>query len=219
MPFLNGGLFSENEWDEIGFDVPDEVFEWLFEPDLGSSDKKKGFLEIFNFIIDEATPLDVEVAVDPEMLGKVYEFLINEEERGTSGIFYTPRNEIDFMSRLSLVEYLHAKTGIDKQDLIDLIFNSASIGKYENIDKLKLIRRYLEEVKIVDLTVGSASFLVGMMNILVDLHSELTKRIESREENLFALKNKIILENLYGFDVKDWAVMVGELSLWLSLNR
>ncbi|HAA83221.1 MAG: Uncharacterized protein XD67_0358 [Thermodesulfobacterium commune] len=217
MPFLNGGLFSENELDKIGFDVPDEVFEWLFEPDLWSSDKKKGFLEIFNFTIDEATPLDVEVAVDPEMLGKVYESLINEEERGSSGIFYTPRNEIDLMCRLSLVEYLHAKAGIDKQDLIDLIFNPPSISKYENIDNLKLIRRYLEEVKIVDPAVGSASFLVGMMSVLVELHSELTRKIENREENLFALKNRIILENLYGVDIKDWAVMVGELRLWLSL--
>jgi hypothetical protein len=60
-------------------------------------------------------------------------------------------------------------------------------------------------------------FLVGMMNVLVEIHSNLIRKIEKREENLFALKQKIILENLYGVDVKDWAVMVGELRLWLSL--
>ena len=217
MPFLNGGLFTKNELDKNDFLIPDSVFEWLFEPDESSSDKKKGFLEIFNFTIDETSPIDVEVAVDPEMLGKVYESLINEEERGRAGIFYTPRVEIDFMCRLALVNYLQTKTQIDKQDLITLIFNPESINSYSDTEKLIALRDYLHKVKIVDPAVGSASFLVGMMNILVELHSALTRKLENKEENLFALKHKIILENLYGVDVKDWAVMVGELRLWLSL--
>lgn len=217
MPFLNGGLFAKNELDENNFLIPDKVFEWLFEPDETGSNRQKGFLEIFNFTIDEASLDDVEVAVDPEMLGKVYESLINEEERGDAGIFYTPRVEIDFMCRLSLVNYLHSKTGINKKDLIEIIFNPESIGEYSNSENLIAIRKNLLNAKIVDPAVGSASFLVGMMNILVELHSALTKRIERREENLFALKHRIILENLYGVDVKDWAVMVGELRLWLSL--
>ena len=215
MPYLNGGLFAKNELDEMGFHVPDYVFEWLFEP--SEQDKRKGFLEIFNFTIDESSSMDVEVAVDPEMIGKVYESLIAEEERGGSGIFYTPRVEIDLMCRLALVEYLAGRTNIPKEKIIDFVFNPS-----ENRDKLDLqsaiaIKSALEKVKIVDPAVGSASFLVGMMNILVDLHSELKRKIENREENLFALKQKIILENLYGVDVKDWAVMVGELRLWLSL--
>ncbi len=217
MPYLNGGLFTENELDQLGFDVPDTVFEWLFEPDESLNDKKKGFLEIFNFTIDETLPIDVEVAVDPEMLGKVYESLINEEERDKAGIFYTPRTEIDFMCRLSLVNYLHEKTKIDKQELIDIVFNTDSINDYNNTENLNLIRKHLFDVKIVDPAAGSASFLVGMMNILVELHSAITRKIENKEENLFALKHKIILENLYGVEVKDWAVMVGELRLWLSL--
>ena len=216
MPFLNGGLFSRTELDELGFDIPDHVFEWLFEPD--DKDKKKGFLEIFNFTIDESTPIDVEVAVDPEMLGKVYESLIAEEERGSSGIFYTPRVEIDFMCRLSLVHYLE-ETGIDKEKLIDFVFepHNEELIKNLTLDELRKIKTSLDKVKIVDPAVGSASFLVGMLNILVELHTELTRRLEGREENLFALKNKIISENLYGVDIKDWAVMVGELRLWLNL--
>lgn len=217
MPFLNGGLFAKNELDENNFLIPDKVFEWLFEPDETGNNRQKGFLEIFNFTIDEASLDDVEVAVDPEMLGKVYESLINEEERGDAGIFYTPRVEIDFMCRLSLVNYLHSKTQINKQDLLEIIFNPDSIVNYSHSENLIAIRKNLFNSKIVDPAVGSASFLVGMMNILVELHSALTKRIEGREENLFALKHRIILENLYGVDVKDWAVMVGELRLWLSL--
>ncbi|MEO0160406.1 MAG: DNA methyltransferase, partial [candidate division WOR-3 bacterium] len=216
MPFLNGGLFTKNEFDKIGFNVPDSVFEWLFEPDSKTGDKKKGFLEIFNFTIDESLPLDVEVAVDPEMLGKVYESLIAEEERGSIGIFYTPRAEIDLMCRLSLIEYLYNETKIEKNKLIDFVFMPQSIQNFA-IEEARKVKSALDKVKIVDPAVGSASFMVGMMNILVELHYELTKKIENKEENLFALKQKIILENLYGVDVKDWAVMVGELRLWLSL--
>jgi len=215
MPFLNGGLFTKNELDEIGFEIPDSVFELLF--DIHPVDNNKGFLERFNFTIREDTPLDVEVAVDPEMLGKVYESLIAEEERQKAGIFYTPRVEIDLMCRLSLIEYLAEETKISKDDLITLIFEPQEIENYSNADNLRKIRSALDNVKIVDPCVGSASFLVGMMNVLVEIHSHLTRKLENREENLFALKQRIILDNLYGVDVKDWAVMVGELRLWLSL--
>ncbi|MCX7735035.1 MAG: hypothetical protein N2254_09825, partial [bacterium] len=62
MPFLNGGLFSKTELDEFNFVISDKVFEWLFEPDETEQSKFKGFLEIFNFTIDEASPVDAEVA-------------------------------------------------------------------------------------------------------------------------------------------------------------
>jgi hypothetical protein len=217
MPFLNGGLFHMNELDMLNLNLPDTVFEWLFEPDPNEKEKQKGFLEIFNFTIDEASPSDAEVAVDPEMLGKVYESLISSEERGDAGIFYTPRVEIDFMCRISLVEYLHQKTNFPKDEIIDLIFNPESILHLSNPTKLGTIKANLDKIKIVDPAVGSASFLVGMMNILVEIHTLLDQKLNKKEENLFALKQKIILENLYGVDVKDWAVMVGELRLWLSL--
>ncbi|MCS7180692.1 MAG: BREX-1 system adenine-specific DNA-methyltransferase PglX, partial [bacterium] len=205
------------ELDELNLNVPDEVFDWLFEPYITGNDKKKGFLEIFNFTIDESLPLDIEVAVDPEMLGKVYESLIAEEERGNIGIFYTPRIEIDFMCRMSLIEYLATETKIDKEKITDFIYEPQNKINNLSKDELSEIKNKLDNLKIVDPAVGSASFLVGMMNILVELHTLLTKQIEGKEENLFALKQKIIQENLYGVDVKDWAVMVAELRLWLSL--
>ncbi|MCX7909360.1 MAG: Eco57I restriction-modification methylase domain-containing protein [Ignavibacteria bacterium] len=215
MPFLNGGLFQRTELDETFHFVPDSVFEWLFEPD--EFDIRKGFLETYNFTIDESTPLDVDVAVDPEMIGMVYESLINEEERGESGIFYTPRVEIDLMCRLSLFFYLKSKTSVPDDLLLNFLYLPSETAKSISIAELKLIRKHLENVKIIDPAVGSASFLVGMMNILVELQSELSLQIDNRQENIFALKEKIIRDNLYGVDVKDWAVMVGELRLWLSL--
>lgn len=217
MPFLNGGLFSKTPLDELNLNVPDSVFEWLFEPDFTTDDKKKGFLEIFNFTIDESLPVDVEVAVDPEMLGKVYESLIAEEERGGAGIFYTPRVEIDLMCRLSLIEYLADHTMIDKERIINFVFDPHNQSSQFSKEELRKIKTALDDVKTVDPAVGSASFLVGMLNILVDLHTTLSKEIEGKDENLFALKQRIIQQNLYGVDVKDWAVMVGELRLWLSL--
>ena len=96
MPYLNGGLFTRNELDDVGFKVKDSHVRLIID----------GLLERFNFTIREDLPFDVEVAVDPEMLGKVYESLVLEEERGKSGIFYTPRIEVDFMCRQAIIEYL-----------------------------------------------------------------------------------------------------------------
>ena len=83
-PFLNGGLFTENDLDnQHNFQISDSRFKGIFN-----------FLESYNFTIAEDSPLDQEVAVDPEMIGKVYESLVNvseeTDERGDSGIFYTP---------------------------------------------------------------------------------------------------------------------------------
>ncbi|BBJ28539.1 Eco57I restriction-modification methylase domain-containing protein [Athalassotoga saccharophila] len=211
MPFLDGGLFSKTKLDK-DVNIPDSVFEWLFESD--PNDNRKGFLEIYNFTIDESTPLDVEVAVDPEMLGKVYESLILEDEREESGIFYTPRIEIDLMTRLSLVEYLTKETKIQKEKITDFVFNTDDNKLSE--EELENISDKLDRLKVVDPAVGSGSFLVAMLNILVELHSKLNRDLEGKE-NLFALKEKIICENIYGVDVKYWAVMVAELRLWLSL--
>ncbi|MCD6408558.1 Eco57I restriction-modification methylase domain-containing protein [bacterium] len=217
MPFLNGGLFHRNELDKLDFEVSDAVFEWLFEPEATGNDNRKGFLEIYNFTINESLPYDVEVAVDPEMIGKVYESLIFGQEQETSGIFYTPRVEIDFMCRLSLVEYLVENTGIPKNEILPLIFEPDRIENFSSIEKLKEIKTSLDKVKIVDPACGSGSFLVGMMNILVELHTALARKLENKEKNIFALKQQIVLKNLYGVDVKGWAVMVAELRLWLSL--
>lgn len=98
-PFLNGGLFRRNELDNLNFHISDSLFERVFN-----------FFEKYNFTIREDLPLDVEVAVDPKMIGYVYESLSNvaEEiyERQDLGIFYTPSVEVDFMCRRTLVEYL-----------------------------------------------------------------------------------------------------------------
>ena len=111
-PYLNGGLFTENALDgEHDFQISDQRFEGIFD-----------FLENYNFTIAEDSPLDQEVAVDPEMIGKVYESLVNvsdeADERGDAGIFYTPRTEIDLMCRLALVDNLTNHLGEEHKNLL-----------------------------------------------------------------------------------------------------
>jgi len=229
MPFLNGGLFERNELDDLGFSVPDEFFVQLFDRFQG---EEPGFLERYNFTVDESTPLDVEVAVDPEMLGKVYESLVAEEERHAAGIFYTPREEIDYMCRLSLIEYLHERTGLPKDDLIPLVIEPRRLletpedgivpldgfSKTRRREALRAIEKALRRVRVVDPAVGSGSFLVGMMKALVEIQQVIAQKLERKRFNEFDLKRRIIMENLYGVDVKDWAVRACELRLWLSLT-
>ncbi|HOL83023.1 MAG TPA: Eco57I restriction-modification methylase domain-containing protein [Caldisericia bacterium] len=205
MPYLNGGLFTKNKFDELG-DVllEDSLFEEIFD----------NLLEKFNFTITEDLPFDIEVAVDPEMLGKVYESLVHGEEiqeRRKAGIFFTPRVEIDYMIKISLVENMYKNLGIEKEKLIKFVYSNDEKIDLNEEEKFK-IREHLKNIKIVDPAVGSGSFLVRAMNILVDL---LTKA--SYEVDRFNLRKSIIKNSLYGVDVMEWAVRVAELRLWLNL--
>ena len=196
MPFLNGGLFEQNDLDKLGFSVPDEFFVQLFDR---FEREEPGFLERYNFTIDESTPLDVEVAVDPEMLGKVYESLVAEEERHAAGIFYTPREEIDYMCRLSLIEYLHERTGYPKDDLIPLVMEPrrlletpvddivpfGGLSQTRQHEALRVVEKALREIRVVDPAVGSGSFLVGMMKALAGIQQVIAEKLERRRFNEF----------------------------------
>ncbi len=210
MPYLNGGLFLKNELDEMGYKLDDALIYKIVDVD-------GGLLENYNFTIREDTPFDVDVAVDPEMLGKVYESLIFEEERGKAGIFYTPRIEVDFMCRQSLLEYLVEITGISQDKLISFIYSTEEDrANLLSVEEAKKIGNALYNVKIVDPACGSGAFLVGMLHVLMELYSHILKKMNERL-NLFKTKKEIINNNLYGVDIKDWAVRVAELRMWLTL--
>lgn len=219
-PFLNGGLFTENELD-TGYKaykakISDRRFEQIFK-----------FLERYNFTIAEDSPLDKEVAVDPEMIGKVYESLVNVsediDEQGEAGIFYTPRTEIDLMCRLSLVNHLTNHLGDERKNLLyQLVF---ALEPDEKVDADKAvadaalwsdINKHLHEITVLDPACGSGSFLVGMLNILDDLQERAGQQL-GFQENSYDRKKRIIGQSLYGVDVMDWACHVAELRLWLSL--
>ena len=216
-PYLNGGLFRENPLDgEHNFQISDQRFKGIFE-----------FLENYNFTIAEDSPLDQEVAVDPEMIGKVYESLANvsdeADERGDAGIFYTPRTEIDLMCRLALVDNLTNHLGKEHKDLLyEVLFAFSSDDKAEADRKLAaaqlwdLLDTCLKGLAIVDPACGSGSFLVGMLHIINDLRDRVNQGL-GREESSFERKKDIIGQNLYGVDVMEWACHVAELRLWLAL--
>jgi len=228
-PFLNGGLFAELEIDnKHDFKIPDSFFVQLFER---YKDYHTGFLERYNFTITEETPLDQEVAVDPEMIGKVYESLVNitfegkteQDRRGMVGIFYTPRVEIDLMCRLSLTDWLVNNLGNDNKTVIRrAVFayspeekKEADAGLTER-DLWTKVNELLNSVTVLDITVGSGSFLVGMLLVIDDLKARANK-VLGISETPYERRKKIIGQSLYGVDVMDWAVHVAELRLWLQL--
>lgn len=215
-PYLNGGLFEYNRLDEKTEFIPDSLFTKIFE-----------FFERYNFTIREELPLEVEVAVDPEMIGKVYETLVNIsetiDERGEAGIFYTARVEIDFMCRQSLVEYFNIQNPeVEKDIWYDFIFSRTDVEKLKidmELTKRKLwekIENALDELTIIDPACGSGSFLVGMLVILSDLYKRVYSHL-NRDMSDFDMKKGIIGRSLYGVDVMEWAVHIAELRLWLQL--
>ena len=208
-------MFRKNDLDtDYIVNVSDDLWKNIFE-----------FLEGYNFTIAEDTPLDQEVAVDPEMIGKVYESLVSEEEKEKedAGIFYTQRVEIDLMCRLALVDNLanHIGTENDKYLFYEVLFAFEPDEKIEADAKLadlwEAIYQHLTEVTVLDPACGSGSFLVGMLHVLDDLRERAEKYLGIDTQSSFERRKEIIGKNLYGVDVKRWACKVAELRLWLAL--
>ncbi|MCX7939498.1 MAG: Eco57I restriction-modification methylase domain-containing protein, partial [Thermoflexales bacterium] len=231
MPYLNGGLFTENHLDtkhSSRFNIPDAFFEQLFD---AFNDSTPGFLERYNFTVSESTPLDVEVAVDPEMLGKVYESLVNltergravDDQRGRAGIFYTPRVEIDLMCRLALVDALANRLDVSRDLLYEWVFAVEPDQKQEADQRIternlwSALDAAVRSLTICDPACGSGAFLVGMLQVLDDLQARCAYAL-GREETPYDRRRRIIGEQLYGVDAMDWAVHVAELRLWLQLT-
>jgi len=202
IPYFNGGLFShlyeENvNVDKIVTSIPDSLMkEVIF-----------GFLEEYNFTVTEESPYEIEIAVDPAMLGHIYESLIAEQERNASGIFYTPRAEVDLMCRLALFEYLSNFTE-NREELLKFIFKPPS--SYSGPVDRRWINA-LDNVTIVDPACGSGAFLIGAFQVIRELYEKAGISTD------FERKREIIRKNLYGVDIKEWAVRVAELRMWLAL--
>jgi len=221
-PFLNGGLFTENDLDrKEDFVVSDARFLQIFE-----------LLQRYNFTIAEDSPLDQEVAVDPEMIGTVYESLVNVsteiDERSDAGIFYTPRTEIDLMCRLALVDFLTNHLGEEHKHLLyDAVFaieledKELADSHLRNADLWRAIYDDLNTITIIDPACGSGAFLVGMLSVLDDLMERaivsLGRESSYSPYNAYERKKRIIGQSLYGVDVMEWAVHIAELRLWLAL--
>lgn len=183
IPYLNGGLFSPHIDDRYKFDsvnncglygvvtIPNEWFIKFYNT-LGQ----------YNFTVDENTAYDIELSIDPEMLGRIFENLLaeinpetGENAKKSTGSFYTPRDIVDFMVDSSLCEYLKTKTGIDGMKLNALISYSKdddNLAVFNEAEKKKLIDA-LYTVTVLDPACGSGAFPIGMLQKVVYVLQEI----------------------------------------------
>ena len=204
VPFLNGGLFEQTELDRR---------EAITVPDAAIAQVLGGLFDRFNFTVMESTPFDIEVAVDPEMLGKVFENTVNE--RHSKGAYYTPRPVVSFMCREALKGYLEGQdTGITSEAVARFV-DAQETGSIQ-VAQARRIADALTSVTVVDPACGSGAYLLGMMQELIELQTALYNAgVDAKA--LYDLKLEIIQRNLYGVDLDDFAVNIAMLRLWLSL--
>lgn len=248
IPFLNGGLFephkddkyklndfSGTSWSDNDLVVPDEWLRELFE-----------LLERYNFTIDENTSMDVELSVDPEMLGRIFENLLaeinpetGETARKDTGSYYTPRPIVEYMVDESLKQYLLTKTGIQEDKLQRLLSFSQDVENLSQEESRKIIDA-LDAVKIIDPACGSGAFPMGILQKMVlvlqkadpDLliwknkqlegisssfvRSTVEERMKNEDWN-YIRKMDIIQKAIYGVDIQQIAVEISKLRVFLSL--
>ena len=196
-PFLNGGLFDMADLDSrTNVVVPDECVSEILTK----------LFDRFNFTVMESTPFDIEVAVDPEMLGKVFEELVTG--RHDTGSYYTPRPFVAFMCREALKGYLEGcGAGLAPEDIARFVDERDTSG---------VGLASAPKVAVVDPACGSGAYLLGMMQELVDLRTALFNvGVDAR--SLYELKLHIIQRNLYDVDIDEFAVNIAMLRMWLSL--
>lgn len=210
IPYLNGGLFDESDEDKLFRDL--QLDDWL-----------KPFVEIlesYDFTVDESSSQYQQVAVDPEMLGRIFENLLASQnaeteklanQRKAFGAFYTPREVVDYMVNESLKSYLASDLKIEREELNPAFVASPSWPeklKSKKLDALKAIER----IKILDFACGSGAFPMSTLHKLVELH-ELLGTVKSSYE----LKKEILSHNIYGVDIMPMAIEIARLRAWLSL--
>ena len=200
VPYLNGGLFSKEKVDAMDIKYPKEFFEKFLD-----------FLYQYNFTIDENDPNEAQVGIDPEMLGKIFENLL--EDNKDKGAFYTPKEIVQYMCQESLVAYLLTKTGYDEDLLRAFVKNpDVFVEKFSEGQKEKLLDAILN-VKICDPAIGSGAFPIGLLNELVHCKEAIFGDEKGRAE----IKKEIIRDNIYGVDIEKGAVDIARLRFWLSL--
>ncbi|MFA5157515.1 MAG: N-6 DNA methylase [Candidatus Omnitrophota bacterium] len=244
IPFLNGGLFDPlNNYDWVHTDIklPNELFSNDYKTSEG--DEGTGILDVFdryNFTVKEDEPLEKEVAIDPEMLGKVFENLLEVKDRKSKGTYYTPREIVHYMCQQSLVYYLANELDgkVSKAEVETFIkygesalehdARVAAKGKETDDYSYKLpasIREHagpldakLAKIKVCDPAVGSGAFLVGMMSEIVRARKTLNAYLGDKSARTpYEFKHHAIHGSLYGVDIDPSAVEIAKLRLWLSL--
>ncbi len=231
VPFLNGGLFEcldksmtidgVEAYKYDGFTRNDKKEKGHYAqravvPNNLFFDEEKGLISIFNrynFTIEENTPQDQQVALDPELLGKVFENLLGaynpetkETARNQSGSFYTPREIVNYMVDESLIAYLGDTPFVRSLFGNDFSFDETKVEEYRNVAEK------LQSIKILDPACGSGAFPMGILNRMIDILSKI-----SPDENIYDLKLRIIENCIYGSDIQCIATQITKLRFFISL--
>lgn len=203
VPYLNGGLFEMEDEDDVRgqVSIPNDAFRLIIS-DLFAR---------YNFTVMESTPLDVEVAVDPEMLGKIFEELVTG--RHATGSYYTPKPVVSLMCREGLKGYLAAVTQESGEAIELLVDSHDESGLIAPDQVLSTLRR----ITACDPACGSGAYILGMLHELVALRLCLHCSVANDSESLYDTKLEIIQNNIYGVDLDQFAVNIARLRLWLSL--
>jgi len=222
IPYLNGGLFERDEVDKMNIRLPASLFNDLFT-----------FLASYNFTVDENDPDDAEIGVDPEMLGKIFESLL--EDNKSKGAFYTPKEIVRYMCKESLIAYLNTKMSACG-DARPCVSTDTAIRTFVETHEFPnelepyrdILDRALREVKICDPAIGSGAFPMGLLNELwrcreaistspvVETHGRASLQDTGIPSRLF-LKKEIIENNIYGVDIERGAIDIARLRFWLSI--
>ena len=203
LPYLNGGLFERDATDETAFPLPAKYMQSLLD-----------FFASYNFTIDENDPDDAEVGVDPEMLGRIFENLL--EDNKDKGAFYTPKEIVSYMCRESLIAYL--QTDIEDEatkEAIRQFVTTHDVNALGTNDKFRQqVDEALKNVKICDPAIGSGAFPMGLLKELFQCRTALEGITQSKAAEI---KKHIIQQNIYGVDIERGAVDIARLRFWLSL--
>lgn len=203
VPYLNGGLFEPDSLDtNPAIDVPDSVL----APALAD------LLYHYNYTVTESTPLDIEIAVDPEMLGKIFEELVTG--RHESGSYYTPKPIVAFMGQEALQGYLQSHCPAENEAALAAFVQQRDATGLHDPER---VLEALKTVKICDPACGSGAYLLGMLHELLELRTALFAARRLDDLTLYQRKLEIIQNNLYGVDIDPFAVNIARLRLWLSL--
>lgn len=204
VAFLNGGLFEESKFDKAIKDLPDE----LFEPLLGED----GLFYNYNFTVQESTPLDIDVAIDPEMIGTMFEELVTG--RDEKGAFYTPKHVVSYMCRESIKTVISNKTTISVGKIVQLIDDNNTTNI--SIPDARKINQILSNIKAIDPACGSGAYLLGLLQELIRIN-DLLITITNEKETRYEMKLRIISRSIFGVDIEGFATNIAMLRLWLSL--
>ena len=207
IPYLNGGLFEKDSIDKLDIDFPYSYFKELMD-----------FFSMYNFTIDENDPDDSEVGIDPEMLGHIFENLL--EDNKDKGAFYTPKEIVQYMCRQSVIQYL--KTHEPNEQYAEPIERLINDGIVMPILQTKTVAsrliQLLKDVKVCDPAIGSGAFPMGILYVLyhtihhLQSHAEPNKSFDSTQTKLDIIQN-----NIFGVDIEQGAVDIARLRFWLAL--